>query len=260
MAKWNDKQQKVIDSRKLSGQILISAAAGSGKTAVLVERILRSILDKTDGEYVNNIDDFLVVTFTRAAAAQMKDKISNKITELLNEEAGKEFPDKELVDHLLKQQVSVGRADICTLDSFSAKVVRENFNVIGIDPSFVTADANLMKLLKDDILSEMFDELFSGKDGRYVSSADFCELASFFFRKTDDTDLKNACLKIMRVAETMPEPEPPLGDMDGDELLTAWDAPLLFTTVSAAAEAPDLNGDGCANSRDALLLFRRTAR
>ena len=60
--------------------------------------------------------------------------------------------------------------------------------------------------------------------------------------------------------ETMPEPEPPLGDMDGDELLTAWDAPLLFTTVSAAAEAPDLNGDGCANSRDALLLFRRTAR
>ena len=104
MAKWNDKQQKVIDSRKLSGQILISAAAGSGKTAVLVERILRSILDKTDGEYVNNIDDFLVVTFTRAAAAQMKDKISNKITELLNEEAGKEFPDKELVDHLLKQR------------------------------------------------------------------------------------------------------------------------------------------------------------
>ena len=207
MAKWNDKQQKVIDSRKLNGQILISAAAGSGKTAVLVERILRSVLDKTDGEYVNNIDDFLVVTFTRAAAAQMKDKISNKITELLNEEAGKEFPDKELVDHLLKQQVSVGRADICTLDSFSAKVVRENFNVIGIDPSFVTADANLMKLLKDDILSEMFDELFSGKDGRYVSSADFCELASFFFRKTDDTDLKNACLKIMRVAETMPEPE-----------------------------------------------------
>lgn len=206
MTQWNDEQKKVIDSRNVSSQILVSAAAGSGKTAVLVERILQSLLDKVDGEYVNDIDDFLVVTFTRAAAAQMKDKINREIGSFLDEESRKEYPDLAKIDHLVKQQIAVGRADICTLDSFSAKVVRENFNLIGIDPSFTTVDGNMMKLVKDDILDEMFEELFSGKDGKRVKAENFTLFARLFFNKTNDEDLKNVFYRITRVAETMPEP------------------------------------------------------
>ncbi|MBR1674136.1 MAG: helicase-exonuclease AddAB subunit AddA [Eubacterium sp.] len=206
MTEWNREQQKVIDSRKLTGQILVSAAAGSGKTAVLVERIIMSLLDTVDGEYVNDIDDFLVVTFTRAAAAQMKDKITREIGKYLDEESAKEYPDVRKMEHLMRQQIAVGRADICTLDSFSGKVVRENFNVINIDPGFTTVEGNMMKLVKDDILDEMFGELFTGKDGKYVKAADFMLLAKVFFMKTDDAALKKLFYKITSVAETMPEP------------------------------------------------------
>ena len=76
MTVWNKQQKQVIDSRNYNKNILVSAAAGSGKTAVLVERILESIMTEEDGEYKNNIDEFLVVTFTRAAASQMKEKIT----------------------------------------------------------------------------------------------------------------------------------------------------------------------------------------
>lgn len=206
MVNWNKEQKAVIESRKNDKQILVSAAAGSGKTAVLVERILESLLDTVEGEYVNDIDDFLVVTFTRAAAAQMKDKITKQISSLLSEEGGKEFPDIRKLDHLAKQQIAVGRADICTLDSFSAKIVRENFSLINIDPAFTTVDGDMMKLVKDDVIDGMFDELFSGKDGRKVKAEDFALLAEVFFRKTDDKDLKKVFFDIMRVAETMPDP------------------------------------------------------
>ena len=206
MVNWNKEQKAVIESRKKDKQILVSAAAGSGKTAVLVERILESLLDTVEGEYVNDIDDFLVVTFTRAAAAQMKDKITKQISSLLSEEGGKEFPDIRKLDHLAKQQIAVGRADICTLDSFSAKIVRENFSLINIDPAFTTVDGDMMKLVKDDVIDGMFDELFSGKDGRKVKAEDFALLAEVFFRKTDDKDLKKVFFDIMRVAETMPDP------------------------------------------------------
>ncbi len=206
MTEWNKEQSKVIESRKLLGQILVSAAAGSGKTAVLVERIIMSLLDTVDGEYVNDIDDFLVVTFTRAAAAQMKDKITKEIGRYLDEESAKEHPDVKKMEHLMRQQIAVGRADICTLDSFSAKVVRENFNVINIDPGFSTVEGNMMKLVKDDILDDMFDSLFTGNDGKYVKAADFSLLARVFFTKTDDEELKKLFYKITSVADTMPEP------------------------------------------------------
>lgn len=206
MVNWNKEQKAVIESRKLNTQILVSAAAGSGKTAVLVERILQSLLDKVDDEYVNDIDDFLVVTFTRAAAAQMKDKITKKIGEMLSEEGAKEYPDRKKLDHLAKQQIAVGRADICTLDSFSAKVVRENFSVINIDPAFTTVEGDMMKLVKDDVIDEMLGELFSGNDGKYVKAEDFALLAGVFFKKTDDAELKKVFFDIMRVAETMPDP------------------------------------------------------
>ena len=206
MVNWNKEQKAVIESRKLNTQILVSAAAGSGKTAVLVERILQSLLDKVDDEYLNDIDDFLVVTFTRAAAAQMKDKITKKIGEMLSEEGAKEYPDRKKLDHLAKQQIAVGRADICTLDSFSAKVVRENFSVINIDPAFTTVEGDMMKLVKDDVIDEMLGELFSGNDGKYVKAEDFALLAGVFFKKTDDAELKKVFFDIMRVAETMPDP------------------------------------------------------
>ena len=206
MTVWNKQQKQVIDSRNYNKNILVSAAAGSGKTAVLVERILESIMTEEDGEYKNNIDEFLVVTFTRAAASQMKEKITKTISEKINEESKKEYPDLKLVDHLLRQQTAVGRADICTLDSFSAKIVRENFNVIGIDPAFNVTDGNMASIIQEDITEEFFEQLFGGTDGKYIKSADFCELANVFFRKTSDSELKDIFSRVIRVASTMPDP------------------------------------------------------
>ncbi|MCR5148035.1 MAG: UvrD-helicase domain-containing protein [Eubacterium sp.] len=224
MTKWNKEQKQVIDSREYGKNVLVSAAAGSGKTAVLVERILESIISCEEDEYNNSIDDFLVVTFTRAAASQMKEKISETIAKRITEESLREYPDMKLIDHLLRQQAAVGRADICTLDSFSGKVVRENFNVLGIDPAFTVADGNMMKLIQEDITEEFFEELFGGRDGKYVSSADFCELAHYFFKKTSDSDLKEIFHRVLNVAGTMPEPVKWLLDskLSGDISKMPW--------------------------------------
>ncbi|MBQ8913575.1 MAG: UvrD-helicase domain-containing protein, partial [Lachnospiraceae bacterium] len=102
---WTKEQQSAIDKRK--SNILVSAAAGSGKTAVLVERIINKMTDKDNPK---DVDEFLVVTFTKAAAAQMREKIALRIEKMLSEE-----PDNE---HLMRQAVLVNRADITTIDSF----------------------------------------------------------------------------------------------------------------------------------------------
>lgn len=128
---WTSKQQEVIDNRDSS--VLVSAAAGSGKTAVLVERILAKVLDK---ENPKDIDQFLVVTFTKAAAAQMRDKIAGRLEkELLLQ------PENE---HLAKQLVLVNRADITTIDSFCLKLVKEHFSLLNIDSTMNIGDNGMI--------------------------------------------------------------------------------------------------------------------
>ena len=118
---WTDEQKSVINSRH--GNLLVSAAAGSGKTAVLVERILEMVMgvdaDGNKAEEKIDIDEVLVVTFTRAAAAQMKEKIADKL-----EQAAEEHPEDE---HIVKQLSLLPRADIMTIDSFCLGIVKDYF-------------------------------------------------------------------------------------------------------------------------------------
>ena len=124
--KWTEEQQRVIDTRDCD--ILVSAAAGSGKTAVLVARILNLIT----GEKPVDIDRLLVVTFTNAAAAEMRERIRDAL-----EQRAEEEPENE---HLQRQLVLVHNAKITTIHSFCLQVLRSHFQMIGIDPAFRVAD------------------------------------------------------------------------------------------------------------------------
>ncbi|MBR0085826.1 MAG: UvrD-helicase domain-containing protein, partial [Lachnospiraceae bacterium] len=112
---WTDEQKRVIDAR--GTDILVSAAAGSGKTAVLVERIIQMI---TDPGHPVDVDELLVVTFTKAAASEMREKIEKAVSSKL-----KEDPDNV---HLQKQELLLPGAEIMTIDSFCYRLVREHFN------------------------------------------------------------------------------------------------------------------------------------
>ena len=124
---WTREQQQVIDLRKRN--ILLSAAAGSGKTAVLFERIIKMI---TEGEHPVDIDRLLVVTFTNAAAAEMRERIGAAI-----EKALEEHPDSE---HLQRQLTLIHNAQITTIDSFCLYVIRNHFHEIDLEPDFRIGD------------------------------------------------------------------------------------------------------------------------
>lgn len=142
---YTQEQQRVID---LHGKnILVSAAAGSGKTAVLTQRIVKMV---SDGENPVDIDRLLVVTFTNAAAAEMRERIGAAIAAKLEEE-----PDNE---HLQKQATLIHNAQITTIDSFCMYVIRNNFNDIGLDPGFRVADEGELKLLRQDVMQEFLEE------------------------------------------------------------------------------------------------------
>ena len=143
MTDWNKAQLKVLESLKDDRNILVSAAAGSGKTAVLVERIIRSVTEKRCG-----IDELLVVTFTRAAAAQMKTKII-KALEKICEDGGN--------PHMVKQLSLAENADITTIDSFALRVIREFFYRTDNEPDFRACDEVQGEMMRRDALAELFE-------------------------------------------------------------------------------------------------------
>ena len=145
--KWTKGQSDVITSR--GGDLLVSAAAGSGKTAVLVERIIRMVLgdESEDGASCGiDIDELLVVTFTRAAASQMKEKIEAALE--------KKVEERPFDEHLIKQLSLIHRADITTIDSLCLNIVKENFNVVGLDSSFSIGDPGELELLAGDVMKD----------------------------------------------------------------------------------------------------------
>lgn len=144
---WTEDQQKVIELRNRN--ILVSAAAGSGKTAVLVERIITMI---TEGKKPLDIDRLLIVTFTNAAAAEMRERIGVAIDKKLLEE-----PDNA---HLQKQSKLLHSAQITTIHSFCLNVIRNHFNKIDLDPGFRIADEAELKLLKGDVLEEVLEKWY----------------------------------------------------------------------------------------------------
>ena len=146
--KWTEEQQKVIDLRNRN--ILVSAAAGSGKTAVLVERIIQML---TDREHPVDVDRLLIVTFTEAAAAEMKERIREAIEKALEADPGNV--------NLQRQATLIHSAPITTIHSFCLSVIRDHFHVIDIDPGFRIAEEGELKLLKQDVLEELLEACYA---------------------------------------------------------------------------------------------------
>ena len=153
---WTEEQQKVIDLRNRN--ILVSAAAGSGKTAVLVERIITML---TDEQSPVDVDQLLIVTFTEAAAAEMKERIRIAIEKKLDENPGNE--------HLMQQAMLIHSAQITTIHSFCLSVIRDNFHEIDIDPGFRVGEEGELKLLRQDVLAELLEERYAGGQERFLN-------------------------------------------------------------------------------------------
>lgn len=186
--KWTEEQQKVISLRDRN--ILVSAAAGSGKTAVLVERILSKI---TDPEAPVDIDRLLIMTFTRAAAGEMKERISSAIESALYED-----PDNE---HLQRQSTLLHTAQITTIDGFCAYIIRNYFHLIGLDPGYRTADEGELKLLREDVTGKLLEDYYSEKQEKYE------KFVECFASGKDDEALGGMIQKLYEMAMSNPFPE-----------------------------------------------------
>ena len=147
MVSWTEDQQKAILTRNCN--ILVAAAAGSGKTAVLVERIIKIV---TDEERPTDIDKLLVVTFTNAAASEMRERIAAAISKELHNN-----PQSKL---LQRQLTLLNKSSITTIHSFCLEVIRSNFHIVDLDPNFRIADATEAVLLKQEALEELFEERY----------------------------------------------------------------------------------------------------
>lgn len=154
---WTPEQRQAIDLPSGEGNILVSAAAGSGKTAVLVERIFEKISkNKID------IDRFLVVTFTTAAAAGMKEKIEQRFRDELTKAP---VDEKEFWSRQLRL---IDMAEITTIDAFCLNILKNNFQYIGIDPNFLIMDTLEYNLLKENAISDLFDRLYDEQDEGFL--------------------------------------------------------------------------------------------
>ncbi len=184
---FTKEQQQVIDTRNRN--LLISAAAGSGKTAVLVERIIQMILNK---EHPVDIDRLLVVTFTNAAAAQMRERIRQAIDRELSQDPFNE--------HLQRQAALLHKAQITTIDSFCLFVIRNHFHEIGLDPGFRVADEGELKLLQQDTLNELLEQKYDAADTRFL------QCVEYFTGGSNDRLLIQYIEKLYDFAESYPWP------------------------------------------------------
>lgn len=172
--KWTKYQESAITARKCN--LLVAAAAGSGKTAVLVQRIIRLIIDdKVD------LDKLLIVTFTNAAAAEMRERISAAIF--------KELEKKNDSEHLRRQLNLLSRCSISTLHSFCIDVVKSHFHLINITPNFRIGDTRETALLKQEAIEELFEAEYE------KASKQFLGLVEMFAGSKNDKPLQELVLK-----------------------------------------------------------------
>ena len=214
---WTKEQQDAIYEK--GSNILVAAAAGSGKTAVLVERIINKIIkDKVD------IDKLLVVTFTNAAASEMRERVLDAIYKKLEDN-----PDD---DNLQRQITLLNKASICTIDSFCLEVVRNNFYELdNISPNFRIADTAEIELLKQEVIEDIFETKYEEEN------EDFAKLINTYTSYRDDTPLKELILKIYSYIQSNPFPEKWLNekiemfnlkeDLEKDFADTPWGEELL---------------------------------
>ena len=210
--RWTEEQQKVIDLRDRN--ILVSAAAGSGKTAVLVERIIRRLTEET---HPVDVDRLLIVTFTEAAAAEMKERIGAAIENKLRERPG---------DARLEQQASlIHSAPITTIHSFCLSVIRDHFHVIGIDPGFRIAEEGELRLLRQDVLDELLEACYD------EGTEEFLDFVERFGTGRNDRKIEEIILKLYEYSRSYPQPEKWLGSC-----VKAYETPGSGELAHRAAE------------------------
>ena len=226
---WTDEQKQVIETRKRN--ILVSAAAGSGKTAVLVERILHRV---TDPEDPADIDELLIVTFTKAAAGELRERITRALAEAHDAD-----PDNE---HLAHQVSLMPGALITTIDGFCSYVVRNYGQRIGIAPGFRVAESGEAELMKQDALKEVLEQAYADEDPEWKARMDaFIET---FATGRHERLLEEAVLRTAEAAESCPDPRAWLDECmsctnmeTADDLFAAPFMQLLLEEASAEAES-----------------------
>ena len=195
---WTTDQRHAIECRK--GSVLVSAAAGSGKTAVLVERVIRRLTDKDNP---CSAEDLLIVTFTRAATAQMREKIGAAILKRLSEDP----TDR----HLRRQYMLLPFAKICTIDSFCNDIVRENFHALGISPDYSLLDNETAVIMKNDVCEAMLERAYEeDSDGR------FSELSDMMSSGSSDEDFAKLIIKMYDISTAYPFPDLWLDSLIGE--------------------------------------------
>ncbi|MGN0345375.1 MAG: helicase-exonuclease AddAB subunit AddA [Lachnospiraceae bacterium] len=186
--KWTDQQQQVIDLRDRN--LLVSAAAGSGKTAVLVERIIKKVLDP---EHPVDIDHLLVVTFTKAAAAEMRERVAKAIEARMDVEKDNAY--------LNRQYTLVHHAQITTIDSFCLYVVKNYSLCIGLEPGFRVGDPGELSLMQEDVLADVFERWYEAGESEFLAFADNYASAK------NDTNLAQMVRRLYDFSTSYPWPE-----------------------------------------------------
>ncbi len=187
--KWSKEQKQAIYAR--GGTVLVSAAAGSGKTAVLSQRVMEMLSADEQGNYID-ADRLLIVSFSNAAADEMKERIAARLDEELAKEPSS--------IHLQRQKMLLQSAQICTMHAFCGRLVRENFHILGISPDFRIADDNEINLLSEAAAQQVAEEYYGrGEEG-------FLYLTKILSGKRDDTKLTETVKSFALFAEASPFP------------------------------------------------------
>lgn len=218
--RWTEEQQQAISAR--GGHILVSAAAGSGKTAVLVERLTQRLIDPEDEL---SADRILVATFTNAAAREMK----TRVIEVMDQRI-KEAPDDL---YLKKQRQLMNRAQITTIHSFCLSILRENYYRIGLDPAFRIADESELLLLQDDVLEAVFESFYASED------PGFYDLIDSYTSDRDDQAMLTLISNLYRFSRSLPDPEAFYAHLISqyDQPIDPDDSPLMQRLVELEWES-----------------------
>ena len=244
--KWTDEQLQCIETR--GGTVLVSAAAGSGKTSVLVERVIGLV---TDAENPVDIDRLLVVTFTNAAASEMKQRLAAALSERIAQK-----PDDL---RLLRQQMLVARANISTVHGFCSSLIREHFHLLGLPPQFRVAETAETAQMADEALNEIVEELYQ------ENSPEFIELTELLSPGKDDRILFDAIQKIHTFMQSHPYPEKWLAEKQGYYAIdlpagqTSWGRMVLDKAGDILKGATSLVGRALALAEEEPVMAEKYA-
>ena len=241
MTRWTEEQERAIalSDRRL----LISAAAGSGKTAVLTERIVASVIDP---KHPVDIDELLIMTFTRAAAAEMRERIRRRLEDCLQQALRGGEPG--IAARAKRELAELDAARITTIDSFCLTVLREHADRLAVDPAFRVGSEEELRILQNDVLEELLEEQYEKADPAFLRFADA------FSQGKADLGIGEEILALYRFAESLPWPEEWLLRVEAETERTGGDVSESAYARYMAEEFRKLGAELCGFAEEAQLL------